>query len=111
MRRAIVPTNATARYFQLAALLLVGASVFLVLAHALANGRTPAAVAVGTADAGPRTLGAHSDLPHVTYRAEACGGDYVCDERGAWEIIPSLPAASPRPHLLTTEVGKHVRSQ
>ena len=20
----------------------------------------------------------------VVYRAEACGGDYVCDERGAW---------------------------
>ena len=23
-------------------------------------------------------------LEPVVYRAEACGGDYVCDERGAW---------------------------
>jgi hypothetical protein len=23
-------------------------------------------------------------LGPVVYRAEACGGDYVCDERGAW---------------------------
>jgi hypothetical protein len=40
MRRGVVTTNSTARSFQLAALLLVGACVLLVLAHDMAR-RSP----------------------------------------------------------------------
>jgi len=109
MRGAIVATSGTARAFQLAALLLVGAGVFLVLAHGLVNGRTPAAVP--PARAGFETLSPYAALPHVTYRADACGGDYVCDERGAWEITPIQPKQELQPHLMTTDLGKATRSQ
>lgn len=40
MRRGIVTTNATARSFQLAALLLVGACVLFLLVHELTRGST-----------------------------------------------------------------------
>jgi len=89
MRRAIVTTNGTARAFQLAALLLVGACVLFVLVHRMANGRAPVAAPPDAAGSGPRPSGAYPRLPgSERYRAEACGGDYVCDELGAWEALP-----------------------
>ena len=109
MRRAIVATNATARSFQLAALLLVGACIFFVLAYQVANGSTPAAAPPPAAGAGSQTLSPSAALPHVTYRADACGGDYVCDERGAWEITPTKAAAGAQ--LQTTELATPIAKQ
>jgi hypothetical protein len=43
MRHATVPTNATARAFQVGALLVVGACFLLVLVHDLVHGPAPVA--------------------------------------------------------------------
>ena len=33
----------------------------------------------------------------LRYHAETCSGDYVCDEKGAWEVV-AVPAVLPAIH-------------
>jgi hypothetical protein len=85
MRRGIVTSDATARSFQLAALLLVLACVLFVLVHEMTSGNTSISAPLPKQVAGPTTSVLYPGLSgSEAYRAEKCTGDYVCDEDGAW---------------------------
>jgi hypothetical protein len=100
MRHAFVTTNATARAFQLAALLLVGAGVLAILAHHLANGGAPAPVPATTVGTAPRTKIASPGPPAAkVYRVHACGGDYACRGLGAWKAA-DLPTQDVQPDVV-----------
>ena len=96
MRRGIVTTNATARSFQLAALLLVGACVLFVLVRDLTHGRPSISAPATKQVAGSATSVRDPGLSgSEAYRSEKCVGDYVCDEDGPWGINAGAPTQSP----------------
>lgn len=104
MRLGVVDTNAKARSFQLAALLLVAACVLSVLVHALAHGTISISAPPEKTEAGPRAFAAYSGVSaSETYRTENCAGDYVCDGDGPWESMASTRTDSTQPWLPTTE--------
>jgi hypothetical protein len=66
MRHVSVPANATARAFQLGALLVVGAFFLLILAHELANGPAPVAdpsKPLGVEPVASQTMDQHIAVP------------------------------------------------
>ena len=88
MRQGAIETNAWARSFQLAALLIVGACVLFVLVHDLTHSNTSISAPPAIKIAGPAGSVEYPGLSgSEAYRAEKCAGDYVCDEDGLWETI------------------------
>lgn len=108
MRQGAIATNATARSFQMAALLLVGACVLFVLVHDLAYSNTSISAPPAMKVAGP-TAGSLEYLGlsgSEAYRAEKCAGDYVCDEDGPWDSIAGLQADPPQLRVTTTDLAE-----
>ena len=106
MRQGAIETNALARSFQLAALLLVGACALFVLVHDLTHGNTSINAPPALKIAGQVGSVEYTGLSgSEAYRAEKCAGDYVCDEDGLWETIVGKRTAHSQSGL-TAELGK-----
>ena len=105
MRQGAIETNAWARSFQLAALLIVGGCVLFVLVHDLTHSNTSISAPPGMKIAGPAGSVQYPGLSgSEAYRAEKCAGDYVCDEDGSWETIVGTRTEH-TPSGLTAELG------
>lgn len=106
MRRGVIDTNATARSLQLAALLLVGACVLLVLVHDLAHRNASISAPPEKTSARPGPFAEYSSLSgSETYRTENCAGDYVCDADGPWQTMAGARTDRTQSWLTTTELG------
>jgi hypothetical protein len=107
MRQGAIETNATARSFQMAALLLVGACVLFVLVHDLTHSNTSISAPPAMKVAGPAASVENPGLSgSEAYRAEKCAGDYVCDEDGSWDTIAGLQADPPQLRVTTTDLAE-----